>query len=353
MKILHTADLHLNTDAPETLDTFDTVLQTAREEEIDLLTIGGDIFDSPEDASRLRTDVRDLCSGLPFDIVAIPGNHDADIFDQGFDLGTDLEVLREQPYSEVTIDDVSVVGVPFTRRMSGDLFSALKTASPEQSVRILLLHCTLDLGFGRDAAGSDEEVRYFPVEPATLSELDYDFVLAGHIHVRFESRDLANGGRFVYPGSPISHSWTEQGPRHAALIDTDTGGVEQIELPTPYLDREEWLVTPGDQDGVPDDIAAWVAEHDTARSTLEVIVRGYVDADEQAYNDRLREAAGDIDPTLDVESVTSVLEHDIYREVVDRFDDEHLDQYDRATREGVDELLIGELAPLLHAGEVR
>lgn len=136
MRILHTADLHLNTDAPETLEPFDTVLQTAEEEEVDLLTIGGDMFDSPEDASRLRTDVRDLCSGPPFDIVPIPGNHDADIFEQGFDLGTDLETLREQPYGEATIDDVSVIGVPFTRRESGaddPLRRPARTVHPERS----------------------------------------------------------------------------------------------------------------------------------------------------------------------------------------------------------------------------
>lgn len=353
MRILHTADLHLDSEAPETLAALDTLLETATDESVDLLTIAGDIFDSPEDASRLRTDVSDRCSGLPFDIVVIPGNHDADIFEQAFDLGTDLEVLRGEPLEETVFGDVAVVGVPFTRTMTGELFSALQSAGTDQAMRVLLLHCTIDLGFGREAAGDEEQTRYFPIELATLGELDYDFVLAGHIHVRYRQEELANGGRFVYPGSPISHSWAERGPRHAALVDTDTGAVERLELETPYLDSHDWTVTPNNQDSIPDDIAAWVEDHDPERSTLEVSVRGYVDADERTYKDRLREAAGEADPNLDVESATAVLEHEIYRGVTERLDDEVLDVYEHASREGVEEMLIGELAPLLHIGEVR
>lgn len=352
-RILHTADLHLASDDPDTMRTLETLLETARTAEVDLLTIAGDIFDSPEDASRMRSDVRTQCSDLPFDIVAIPGNHDADVFEHAFDLGTDLKILRREPYDLVEFGEVAIVGVPFRRAMTSDLFVALQEAGTEHAARVLLLHCTLDLGFGPDAGGDEDEARYFPVELDTLGRLAYPFVLGGHIHVRFETTELTNGGRFVYPGSPMSHSWTERGPRYAALVDTHTGALERIELDTPYVDRREFTVTPGNQATVPDEIASWVAQHDADRSTLEVIVRGYVDADERSYVDRLRDAAGAADPTLDVESASAVLEHDLYRGVMERLDDDILAEYDRATADGVERLLINELAPLIHAGEVR
>lgn len=353
MRILHTADLHLDTDAPETLEALDTLIEKATDEAVELLTIGGDIFDSPEDASRLRTDVRNRFSDLPFDVVAIPGNHDVDVFERPFDLGTDLEILRGEPFGEAVYGDVAVIGVPFRRTMSSDLFSALQGAGADQSIRVLLLHCTIDLGFGRNAAGDEDDARYFSIELETLGRLGYEFVLAGHIHVRFETEELTNGGRFVYPGSPISHSWTEQGPRHAALVDTDTGGVERIELNTPYLDRKEITITPENQESVPDEISGWVAGHDPNRSTLEVIARGYADADEQTYNDRLREAAGYANPKIDVESASEVLEHEIYQGVMERLEDEILGEYDRATEKGIERLLINELAPLIDTGKVR
>ena len=353
MKILHTADLHIASESPGTLEALDALLDTAEEEEVDLLTIGGDIFDSPEDASRVRSEVSQRCSDLPFDIIAIPGNHDADIFRQEFDLGSHLRILRDEPFEEAPVGDVSIIGVPFTRRLSSELFSSLREAGRDQSVRVLLLHCTLDLGFGRNAAGEEEEERYFPVELATLSRLEYDFVLGGHIHVRYQTQELSNGGQFVYPGSPISHSWTELGPRYASLIDTDTRGVEQIELETPYRDRKEVLVTPDNQEEVPSEIEGWLEEHDEEPCTLELIVQGYVDANEPEYNTRLRELTADIEATIDVRSVSSVLEHDIYQGVMSRLDEDLLEEYDHASMEGVDQLLLNELATLLHTGEVR
>lgn len=353
MRILHTADLHLSTNEPATLEALDTILETAADRDVELLTIGGDVFDTPEDASRLRSEVRSRCSDQPFDIVAIPGNHDADIFEQGFDLGTDLRILRETPCAECTFDDVSIVGAPFQSRMSPDLFSALVEAGEDRDIRILLLHCTIDIGFGSDAAGDEAEGRYLPVELATLGRLDYDYVLAGHIHVRYRTEDLDNGGIFVYPGSPISHSWTELGRRHAALVDTDTGAVEQVELATPYRDRVEFAVTPGNQGEIPGEIEAWVAGHDVGRGSLEMLVRGYVDADEPAYLDRLRDAAGPAEIDPDVRSASAVLEHEIYVGVMDRLDEAALDGYDMASVEGVEQLLIDEMAPLIHSGEVR
>lgn len=353
MRIFHTADLHLASDDPETLGAVDTVLETAAEEGVDLLTIGGDLFDAPEDASRLRTDVRSRFSDQPFDIVAIPGNHDADVFERGFDLGTDIEIVTETPCSEITVDDVAIVGAPFTPRMTGELFSSLEATARDRDVRVLLLHCTLDVGFGRGAAGDEAEGRYMPVELATLGRLGYDFVLAGHIHVGYRAEELSNGGTFVYPGSPTSHSWSEEGRRHAALVDTDAGAVEAVELETPYRDRSAYTVTPGNQDAMPETIATWVDGHDLDRASLEMTVDGYADADERAYNDRLREAASPLAIDPEVKSVSEVLEHEIYAGVVDRLDAEIIEAYDRATVEGVEQLLIENMAPLLHGGEVR
>lgn len=353
MKILHTADLHIASESPGTLEALDVLLDTAEDEEVDLLTIGGDIFDSPEDASRLRSEVSQRCSDLPFDILGIPGNHDADIFRQEFDLGSNLRILRDEPFEDVPFDDVSIIGVPFTRRLSSELFSSLREAGQDQSVRVMLLHCTLDLGFGRNAAGDEEEGRYFPVELATLGRLEYDFILGGHIHVRYQTRELSNGGQFVYPGSPISHSWTELGPRYACLIDTDTRGMEKIKLETPYRDRKELIVTPDNQEEVPAEIEGWLEGHDPDRSTLEIVVQGYVDASEPEYNTRLRELTADTESTIDVKSVSSVLEHDIYQGVMNRLDEDSLQEYDRASSDGVEQLLLNELATLIHTGEVR
>ena len=164
MRILHTADLHLAVNKPDTVETLDSLLETADYEGVDILTMGGDIFESPEDASRLRTKVRERCSNLSFDIVAIPGNHDADVFEQSFDMGTKFKLLRNDPFGKVEYGDISIIGVPFRASLTPGLFSTLQDAGGANSIRILLLHCTLDLGFGQSTAGDEAESRYFPIE---------------------------------------------------------------------------------------------------------------------------------------------------------------------------------------------
>jgi DNA repair exonuclease SbcCD nuclease subunit len=87
LKILHTADVHLGLDAyiadPGTLrdrmiiqQAFSTVIDVAIQEDVDLLLIAGDLFDS----NRPSGDVVDFAiqelrrAGRP--IIVIPGNHD-------------------------------------------------------------------------------------------------------------------------------------------------------------------------------------------------------------------------------------------------------------------------------------
>jgi len=44
VKILHNADVYLKQDDPQTVDALEKVLEKAEELEVDLLTIGGDLF---------------------------------------------------------------------------------------------------------------------------------------------------------------------------------------------------------------------------------------------------------------------------------------------------------------------
>lgn len=352
MLLLHTADLHLQADRPETLDAFATVLEVAAEEEADVVTISGDLFDSPADATQLKTDVRELCSDNPFSIIAIPGNHDGTIFDRPYDLGTDLTILRDEPADSVTIGDVTIVGAPFQETFTAELFSTLRNHRPADGSGVLLLHCTLDIGFDTGLMGDEAERRYLPVDPTTLGELGFDFVLAGHFHSHTD-RTLPGRGTFIYPGSPISHSRGEQGPRVAVLIDTETGGYESIQLETHYYDTASFTVTPGNQEKIPGQLADWVEARREDNCELTISVSGYVDADEVEYNDRLRELAGPADITSRVESITHVLAHDLYQRFAETLDPSHAEAYDRATTDGAVMHVRSALADLLDRGEVR
>lgn len=316
MRILHTADLHLREDDSRTVDALEAVLAAAAENEVDLLTIGGDLFDSPADAESLRPRLRELFSGNPFDILAIPGNHDADVYRENLNFGNDIEILTGSPIATAEFGDLEFVGVPFTSSMDEELFSALEDASTGED-QILLLHCTLDIGFHAGEVG-EEEGRYLPVTKATLAELDYDLVLAGHIHSRVREVPLDNGGTFVYPGSPVSHSTSETGRRHAILVETDTGDISTVPLDTFYHDSFSALVRPGEEDEVLAAIEDWVARREGDDCELSITVEGFIDRDENEFRAELDRVSGPVEPRDETQNATPVLEHPLYRRFEER-----------------------------------
>lgn len=339
MKILHTADVHLREDDAETVEALKAVLTEAEEKEVNLVTIGGDLLDTPEDAETLRPELRKLLSGNPFEILAIPGNHDEDVYRQNLHFGNDLEILTGTPCSSVEFDGIEIVGVPFTSSMTEDLYSRLK----EKDGDVLLLHCTLDIGFQSGAVGEDEG-RYFPVRKATLAELGFEYVLAGHIHSQVREVPLDNGGTFVYPGSPVSHSTKEEGRRHAILIDTDEGNLSTIALDTFYHDSLSELVRPGEEDQVLEEVREWVSRRENDDCKLEISIDGFIDWDENEFDEELDEASGPVEPNNKTRSATPVLEHPLYQRFTEKLEEKSDDNDEEIVKNRVIEVLSQLLA---------
>jgi DNA repair exonuclease SbcCD nuclease subunit len=89
---IHTADIHLTPDDPERMDALRTVLERAENNDVDVVTIGGDLFDSDVAAEQLRESLRELFSDRSYPILTIPGNHDADAFRSNLFFGESFTV---------------------------------------------------------------------------------------------------------------------------------------------------------------------------------------------------------------------------------------------------------------------
>ncbi|PIP12554.1 MAG: serine/threonine protein phosphatase, partial [bacterium (Candidatus Stahlbacteria) CG23_combo_of_CG06-09_8_20_14_all_40_9] len=90
MRILHTADLHLQTEEDSRWDALKTIVRVASNENVDLLIISGDLFDSGIDAESLRPGIRSIFSNTGFDTIIIPGNHDKDSYGEGLYFGDEI-----------------------------------------------------------------------------------------------------------------------------------------------------------------------------------------------------------------------------------------------------------------------
>lgn len=85
MKLMYFTDPHLKGRNParrlddypsEVLGFFEEAKQVAIDEELDVVLIGGDIFDTPKISQRLYNKLARILEDFPCHIVAVPGNHD-------------------------------------------------------------------------------------------------------------------------------------------------------------------------------------------------------------------------------------------------------------------------------------
>ena len=180
-KIMHTSDLHLSEDKPETIDALEKILQTAKSHEVDLVTIAGDLFDTVEDAEALRPTLRSKLSNLDYEIIAIPGNHDRESYSGNLNFGSSLTLATEEPYQIFKRKDVAIVAVPYVDRPDEELLRKLREEAEKSELSVLLLHCTLDIGCKAGDFG-EEQTHYFPISMGVIESLGFDHVLAGHFH---------------------------------------------------------------------------------------------------------------------------------------------------------------------------
>lgn len=331
--ILHTADVHLRPDADERFAALEAVLETAEENEADVLTVGGDLFDRPGDVETLRNDLRNrYFSDRPFEVVLIPGNHDVEAFRGDLFFGDSCTVVAdEEPFGQwvAPAGDLRIVCIPYREAADDELLMALDDRRPFDGTEVLLFHGSLDAPIGADT-GDEEAYRYFPVTETVLAELDFDYYLAGHYHgahlVQFET-----GAGFAYPGTPAATRRSETGRRRVVRLDPDDGLAFEP-LDTHHYLEKHVTVVPGREDAVVEELDAWIEETVTTNAVPSIQVMGVIDCPETEFDDRLRAIA---DPEW-LENETVSVDHVTAHPVVDAFEERLAErEWDEETVEAV------------------
>jgi exonuclease SbcD len=239
MKIIHTADLHLKEHGDERWQALQNIIAIGKKEKIELFLISGDLFDRGSDAEALRPHIRSLFTGTGFRICLIPGNHDKDSYAGGVYFGEDTTILLD-PNSPYEYKDVMIWGIPFEpadkEKILYQLRALVHRLTPGMKQIVLYHGELLDAFFSRSDFGDEGDERYMPVRLSYFNDLHVDYVLAGHFHKRFDVRQLAQGGYFVYPGSPVSITRKETGQRRINLFELGKPPQELL-LDTPYFEE--------------------------------------------------------------------------------------------------------------------
>lgn len=221
IKFLHCADIHM--DMPFTSlgtgngkssvrredlkKTFDRIIDTAREECVDLLLIAGDLYEHEYVRKSTINFINDRFSRIPdIKVILVPGNHDpyvANSYYRNYRWSLNVHILTaDVPY--IIFDDIGVCvyGAGFSN-FYGErpLVNCSKRAAETHLINILLAHGTLSLAFsGR---------QYNPLAVDDLDSLGMDYIALGHFHNRIEG--LGKNRNIYNPGSPEPLGFDETG----------------------------------------------------------------------------------------------------------------------------------------------
>ena len=243
MRLIHTADLHLDSSLKTNLDdykrkerkgeltsNFARLSDTADNLNIKIILIAGDLFDTGSISKTVaRAVLIEIEEHPTIDYYYLKGNHDKDSFVRF------IEELGEVPGNLHMFDDtwssyvlaegkkrVVLTGAEFKNGNSGMLVSSLNL--DPYDINIVMLHGQENEYTGKDTSD---------VIPITkLKGMGIDYLALGHIHERREGV-IDSRGKYVYPGCLEGRGFDECGNHGFVIADIDE---EKGSVSTEYVD---------------------------------------------------------------------------------------------------------------------
>jgi len=212
LKLLHIADIHLGKKGREEhiLKQLEKVIEIGIKEKVDLLLIGGDLFDNNEVSKKEKEVLKETLLPLKEKVVAICGNHDFQVELEGVPFHKRPTVLRIG-------DDLLLYLFPFHPEGSWQR-EVLNGLSLERwaPCQVVLCHASYTENPKVVEELTEDKALYWPFSRKDLQGLPIDYLALGHYHnpLLWEEKDILCG----YPGSIEPLSFKEEGPRKAFLL---------------------------------------------------------------------------------------------------------------------------------------
>ena len=297
MRVLHIADVHLDTPFPGRTEAVRQRLQdasrealrrcfhTARRERVDAVVIAGDLFDGSRlsfGTERFLLEEMSALDQAGISVIYATGNHDA-VGDRG--RPTELEwppnvtVAAGLPPVRVAIRDpegevrghVTAAGHGTSREMR-DL-SAQFPKSAGEGPEVAVLHTQVEA-----ARSGERHGKYAPSNLDHLRSLGYEYWALGHVHQR---QVLSESPWVCYAGNPQGRTFNETGAKGCILVDLSGERGTQITFHETSVVRFEVLKVRGlEEQATLDRLlghieATWTAERlaDAFRDDAEWIIR--------------------------------------------------------------------------------
>ena len=256
IRCLHTADLHLDAPFPtwgekealrraDLLKTFERIVNLAIKNDVQLLLISGDLFDSPHPepatVARVQAELRRLVERgiIP---VLLPGTHDP--------FAPKNSIYRRETFPGILLNEAQLsepqhlllkgvncylYGFAYQSGKAEELLPSMQRRHLP-GFHIGLLH-----GSRRGSPEWNYRHKDLPFDLADLAALRLDYIALGHYHTFEALQDESGRTIAAYPGAPEGKRFGENGPRYCALVTLSAGGarIEALEVNGRTLAEQE------------------------------------------------------------------------------------------------------------------
>jgi DNA repair protein SbcD/Mre11 len=261
-------------------ETFSKIIDTAKEENVNLLFISGDLYEQNYVKKSTINFINEKFTEIAhIKVFIVPGNHDPYLqnsYYKNYSWSENVSILTgENPYVYLEELDTYIYGVGFRNFFEEkSLIYNIQPVDPD-AINILLIHGTVDMDFKQNS--------YNPMKSENLNELGMDYVALGHFHARSEK---VGGKSNIYnPGSPEPLGFDEPG-EHGIFIGTLSKSITAqksceirfVKLNTFFYESLEVDITGAETDEqVVYKVLGAVKEKDCENGLFCITIKGYIE----------------------------------------------------------------------------
>lgn len=235
MKIIHCSDLHLDSKMETNLDkekarerkneiliTFERMVNYAKENEVKVIIIAGDLFDKKTITIKAKNTVKNaIISNPEIDFVYLKGNHDeAGFLDEDEELPQNLKTFNSYNWTTYDYDDLTISGIEFGNVENYEIYNSLILEKNKKN--IVVMH-------GQESE-TDVKDKAEIINLKALKNKNIDYLALGHIHT-YKKGKLDNRGVYCYSGCLEGRGFDECGEKGFVLLELKNDKIKNKFIP--------------------------------------------------------------------------------------------------------------------------
>ncbi len=233
MKIIHTADLHLDSKIDgiptekskirreEIIRSFERLVDFASNNNVKAIIVAGDLFDTQKISLKTRERIFGcIKNNSSIDFLYIPGNHDQlSAFSNITELPKNL-IEFEDTWKSFDYDGVVISGIALNSTNKNAVYDSLFLN--ENKTNVVIMHGQV-AGY---KSSEDAEIISIP----RLKGKNIDYLALGHVH-SFSQGQIDERGYYAYSGCLDGRGFDELGEKGFVLLDCQQGRVKSEFIP--------------------------------------------------------------------------------------------------------------------------